>query len=183
MELRADVSFIRGNADGGSWTVWSGLALEPWVAEINQWCADQFTLAQLGFLRWLPENVSLHIDGVGSVLFVHGSPRSDNEAVRKDTPESEVQPMLECVVERVFVCGHTHIQFDRRIGDKRVINPGSVGLQSAARGACWVLFGPEVELRETIYDIEAAAERIRITGVPMAEDFAEHVLNPPMQGP
>jgi len=34
-----------------------------------------------------------------------------------------------------------------------------------------------------MYDLEAAAERIRRTGVPMAEEFAQHVLNPPMEGP
>ncbi|MCL6633234.1 MAG: metallophosphatase family protein [Alicyclobacillus herbarius] len=68
-------------------------------------------------------------------------------------------------------------------GSKRVINPGSVGLQSSARGACWALFGPDVELMETSYDAEAAADRIRRTGVPMAEEFAQHVLNPPMEGP
>ncbi|WP_245632732.1 metallophosphoesterase family protein [Alicyclobacillus kakegawensis] len=184
LRLPGDVRFLRGNADrevAGRYGVEQGL--EQWVAQINQWCADQLNDAQLAFLRKLPEKVSLHIDRLGSVLFVHGSPRSDEEAIREDTSESEIRPMLEGVTEDIVVCGHTHVQFDRRIGGKRVINPGSVGLQSSARGACWALFGPDVELRETSYDVKAAAERILRTGVPMAEEFAQHVLNPPMKGP
>lgn len=184
MTLPGDVRFIRGNADrevAGRYGVEQGL--EPWVADINRWCAGRLTPEQLEFLHDLPDSVRLEIDGLGSVLFVHGSPRSDEEAIRIDTPASEVQPMLEGVVEPTIVCGHTHIQFDRHIARKRVVNPGSVGLQSAARGACWALFGPGVELRQTLYDVKADAERIRRTGVPMAEDFAEHVLNPPLKGP
>jgi len=76
MGLPVDVRFTRGNADrevAGRYGVEQGLEL--WVAEINQWCADQLTPAQHEFLRFLPENVSLGIDGLGSVLFVHGSPR------------------------------------------------------------------------------------------------------------
>lgn len=184
MTLPGDVRFIRGNADrevAGRYGVEQGL--EPWVAEVNLWCADQLTSAELEFLGDLPDSVILEVDGLSSLLFVHGSPRSDEEAIRIDTPACEVQTMLEGVVEATVVCGHTHKQFDRRIGAKRVVNPGSVGLQSGARGACWALFGPVVELRQTIYDAEAAAERIRRAGNPVAEDFAEDVLNPPIDGP
>ncbi|GLV14958.1 phosphoesterase [Alicyclobacillus hesperidum] len=166
MMLPGDVRFIRGNADrevAGRYGVEQGL--EPWVADINRWCAAQLTPEQLEFLRDLPDSMSLDIEGFGSVLFVHGSPRSDEESIRIDTPASEVQTMVEGVVEPTIVSGHTHIQFDRHIGRKRTVNPGSVGLQSAARGACWALFGSDVELRQTLYDVKAAAERIRRTGV------------------
>jgi hypothetical protein len=39
-----------------------------------------------------------------------------------------------------------------------------------------------VELRHTNYDLEDAAERIRATAYPQAEEFAEHsVLHPPSE--
>lgn len=184
MSLEGDVHFIKGNADrevGEQYGVEQGM--EQWVAEINQWCRDQLTAPQIQFLNHLQEHITISIDGLGDVLFVHGSPRSDEEAIRIDTPEKEIFPMVQNVSQTVIICGHTHIQFDRSVSGKRMINAGSVGLQSAARGACWALLGPDVELRQTNYNFELAAERIRQSGVPMANDFADHILNPPTEGP
>jgi len=49
-------------------------------------------------------------------------------------------------------------------------------------GADWLLLGPGVELRHTLYDLAAAAERIRGTEYPQAEEFAAHnVLRPPSE--
>ncbi|MED4017028.1 metallophosphoesterase family protein [Sutcliffiella cohnii] len=184
MALEGDVHFIKGNADrevGERYGVKQGL--DEWIAEINQWCADQLTESQLKFLNNLQKEVTLNIDGLGEVLFVHGSPRNDEEAIRKDTSEIEIKPMIDSVKQEIIVCGHTHIHFDRTVLDKRIINAGSVGLQSAARGACWALLGPDVDLRETEYNYQLAAEQIRQSGMPMASAFADHVLNPPTVGP
>ncbi len=42
----------------------------------------------------------------------------------------------------------------------------------AEQGAYWALLGPDVELRRTPYDAEAAAQRIREdSGYPDADDF------------
>ena len=44
------------------------------------------------------------------------------------------------------------------------------------------MLGPEVELRSTPYDLPQAAERIRGTSYPQAEDFARtSVLHPPSE--
>jgi hypothetical protein len=86
---------------------------------------------------------------------------------------------LEGVEERVVVCGHTHAQFDRRFGDHRVVNPGSVGLQFGERGAYWALLGPDVDLRRADYDYEAAAALVRAKPGPLAERFVERILSPP----
>ncbi|GGE57187.1 phosphoesterase [Pullulanibacillus camelliae] len=184
MALKGNVHFIKGNADrevGERYGVEQGL--DEWVATINQWCSDQLTPSQIAFLNHLEKQVSLTIDGMGEVLFVHGSPRSDEEAIRKATSEQEIEPMIQSVKQAILVCGHTHVQFDRMVCDKRIINAGSVGLQSAAKGACWALLGPHVDLRQTDYDVHAAAEHIRQSGVPMASEFADHILNPPNEGP
>jgi len=80
------------------------------------------------------------------------------------------------------ICGHTHMQFDRMIGSTRVVNAGSVGMPFGAPGADWLLLGPDVELRHTAYDLTAAAERIRASHYPQAEDFAaRNVLQPPTE--
>lgn len=68
----------------------------------------------------------MSIDGLGEILFLHGSPCGDEEAIRLNTTENEIRPMIENVSHDIIVCGHTHIQFDRMVDDKRIINAGSV---------------------------------------------------------
>ncbi|WKA56616.1 metallophosphoesterase family protein [Planococcus shixiaomingii] len=184
MSLKGNVHFIKGNADGEVAERYGiGQGLDEETAEINEWCSDQLTATQKAFLRNLQEKMSVEIDGLGEVLFVHGSPRSDEEGIRNSTTDAAIKPMIDSVKQKTIVCGHTHVQFDRSVFDKRIINAGSVGLQINAKGACWVLLGPDVVFRETEYDFHYAADQIRQSGVPMANDFAEHILNPPKEGP
>ncbi len=122
MALPGPVYFVKGNADhevGERYGIKEGLP--DWVAEINEWCADQLSAAQREFLNHLPESVTLPVEGLGDVLFVHGSPR-------RDTPTQEIRPMIADVREVTIICGHTHIQFDRMVDGKRIVNAGSVGL-------------------------------------------------------
>jgi diadenosine tetraphosphatase ApaH/serine/threonine PP2A family protein phosphatase len=80
------------------------------------------------------------------------------------------------------VCGHTHMQFDRTVGTVRVVNAGSVGMPFGEPGADWLLLGPDVQLRHTHYDLAKAAEQIRDTDYPQAQDFASsNVLQPPSE--
>jgi hypothetical protein len=74
------------------------------------------------------------------------------------------------------------MQFDRKVGTTRVVNAGSVGMPFQPPGAYWLRLGPGVELRKTAYDLEAAAERVRKTKYPRAEDFAaNNILHPPSE--
>jgi hypothetical protein len=73
------------------------------------------------------------------------------------------------------------MQFDRMIGDTRVVNTGSVGMPFGRTGADWLLLGPEVELRNTSYDLAAAAERIRATDYPLADSLANSLSQPPSE--
>ncbi len=51
-------------------------------------------------------------------------------------------------------------------------------MRVAAHGASWCLLGPDAELRRTDDDVEAAAQRIRATGLPDADGFAADLLRP-----
>ena len=74
------------------------------------------------------------------------------------------------------------MQFDRRVANVRVVNAGSVGMPFGNPGAYWLLLGPGVQLRCTTYDFNEAAQRIRATEYPQADDFAAHnVLQPPSE--
>ena len=74
------------------------------------------------------------------------------------------------------------MQFDRMVGNIRVVNAGSVGMPFQEPGAYWLLLGPDIQLRHTSYDFVKSAERIRATNYPQAQEFAIHnVLQPPSE--
>jgi putative phosphoesterase len=160
-----DAIFIRGNAD--RMVADAAGADDRWADRIA-WAATQLTETELEFARSWPKASSVDVEGLGAVLFCHGTPRSDEEIITAITPPKRLDPILDGVAEPVIVCGHTHVQFDRRLGDRRIVNAGSVGLPYEGRTgiACWALLGPGVELRQTAYDVELAVEAIRTTGYP-----------------
>src|SRR5262245_25560625 len=117
---------------------------------------------------------------LGDVLFCHATPRDQNEVFLETTPDDVLRPIFEPTGAAVVVCGHTHMQFDRRIGHVRVVNAGSVGMPFMEPGAYWLLLAGDVELRRTVYDFEAAARQIGESAYPQAKEFAAgNVLEPP----
>ena len=127
---------------------------------------------------WEP-TVTLDVDGLGPVLFCHGSPRSDTELITVLTGEDRLAPMLDGVPERVIVGGHTHRQFDRALLGRRIVNAGSVGLPyEGVAAAFWALLGPGVELRRTDYDVAAAVERLTAAGGKAVEYLHESLVEP-----
>jgi diadenosine tetraphosphatase ApaH/serine/threonine PP2A family protein phosphatase len=172
------VRFIRGNADRVlDFAGRDSGSRDLWVAS-RRWVAAQLGDAGLRFLAGLKLDEIIDVDGLGEVLFCHGSPGSDEETITRLTPDERLRTLLEGVEQRVVVCGHTHMQFDRRTGEKRVVNAGSVGVPyEAESGAYWLLAGPEISLRRGEYDVDAAVSRIRATGYPNAEYFAHELLS------
>jgi putative phosphoesterase len=163
--------FVRGNCDRlmNEGTTEGGLN-----ADRARWSAEQLERGQRAWLAGLPDTQSVDVDGIGATLFCHGSPRSDEEILTAISSELRVGEAVAGVAERVVVCGHTHVQFDRAVAGKRLVNAGSVGMPyESLPGAYWALLGPGLELRRTDYDREAAAEAIRATGFPDAREFAE----------
>jgi predicted phosphodiesterase len=173
-------TFIRGNCDREV-VAPASASDEVWGARAR-WVHEQLNAEELAFLRGLPHPLSLEVDGLGPVLFCHGSPRSDEEILTAITPPKRLDPILDGVQEDVVVCGHTHAQFDRLVGDRRLVNAGSVGMAYEGEPgiAAWALLGPTVELRRTPYEVEAAAALVRETGFPEAEELVqEALLHPP----
>jgi predicted phosphodiesterase len=164
--MALDALVLRGNAD-------RDLLENPEGGLIDQWVIDQLDDRHREYIRALPEQIELDVDGLGRVLFCHGSPRSDEEMILKTTPDEWLREMLEGVHGEVVVCGHTHMQFDRRLDRWRVVNAGSVGLAYGAPGAHWLMLGPDVEHRQTRYDNEAFARHVETLEWSIAERFAE----------
>ena len=147
---------------------------------IVRWNAEQLDDAGRQSLASWPKTLRIGVEPIGDVVFCHATPRDENEIFTKLTPEDRLVPIFEPANAALVVCGHTHMPFDRWIGRTRVVNPGSVGMPFGPAGADWMILGPGVELRHTTYDLERAAERIRASGYPAADEFAaKHVLHPP----
>ena len=184
-DLPISVQFIQGNGEVAVLALLAGraaYALPKQVQEIIRWTAQQLSPEYARVLAGWPKTVRCEIPDLGEVLFCHGTPRSENQNFIRSTPEEVLMPIFEDLHVSVVVCGHTHMQFDRMVGKTRVVNAGSVGMPFGKPGADWLLLGPEVELRHTHYDLRQAAERIRATKYPQAEDFAvRNVLQPPSE--
>ena len=195
LDLDWPVQFIHGNGelamlaqmaakDESSVTYWgttSGKPLPEQYREVYRWTVQQLYPDYEPVLASWPKTLRLEIDGLGNVLFCHSTPRSETEVFTRFTPEDRLIPIFEGLNVSLVVCGHTHMQFDRMIGRTRVVNAGSVGEPYGEPGAYWLLLGPDVQLRHTLYDLMQAGERIRATKHPQAEEAAHDILQPPSE--
>jgi predicted phosphodiesterase len=194
-ELDPPARFVHGNCElavlaqaasleGGPVTYWGTTSGRPLPApdlENMRWTAQQLRPEERAALAGWPKTLRMRIDGLGDVLFCHGTPRSETEVFTRRTAEDRLRPLFDGQGVSLVVCGHTHMQFDRMIGGTRVANAGSVGIPFGVPGAYWVLLGPGVELRHTRYDLPAAAVRLRNTAYPGAVDFVRDLLEPPAE--
>jgi putative phosphoesterase len=185
LDLNVPVHFIRGNGESAVLAQLAGTesnSLPEPVREVIRWTAQQLSLEHQRVIAAWPATFRLEIQGLGEVLFCHATPRNDIEIFTRSTPEASLLPVFEKVHAALIVCGHTHMQFERLVRKTRVVNAGSVGMPFGKPGADWLLLGPDIELRHASYDLARAAERIRLTKYPQAEDFAErNVLQPPSE--
>lgn len=185
LDLDLPVDFIRGNGEVAVLQARAGgepeAVPEP-AREAVRWVARRLGDEEERTLASWPLTVRLEVPGLGEVLFCHATPRNETEIFTRLTPEERLLPVFAGVGASVVVCGHTHMPFDRTVGGVRVVNAGSVGMPFGEPGADWLLLGPEVEHRHTLYDLAAAAGTIRATDYPQAEPFAaRNVLHPPSE--
>lgn len=193
LDLEIPVHFIHGNSELAMlaqmsatdprkviyWGTVSGAPPPEQFIEVYRWTAEQLKPNYEAVLAQWPKTLQHRVGGVGLVLFCHSTPRSETEVFTCLTPDDKLLPIFEGLEAAVVVCGHTHMQFDRRVGETRVVNAGSVGMPYGNPSAKWLLLGPGVELRQTPYDFTEAAKQVRATEYPQAQEFARNLLQPP----
>lgn len=182
IELGPRALCLSGNCDRLMVDAWDGKSLGRLPTSVRDqivWAAGQLDQARRDFLAKLPPAITITIEGLGSVFFCHATPRSDEEIVTARTPAARIEPWLLAVAEQTVVCGHTHMQFDRRIGDRRLVNAGSVGMPYGTPGAHWLLLHSSIQPMRTDYDLVRAADSVSNTSYPGAREFADrNVLHP-----
>ena len=182
--LDIPTDFIIGNGDREAAAAARGpvgSAIPEFFREAMKWNAAQLRASDLQAIDRWPLTKELTIDGIGSVLFCHATPRNDTEIFMKTTSDDKLRPIFDSLGVQLVVCGHTHMQFDRVVGRTRIINAGSVGMPFQDAGAYWALLGPGVTLRRTMYDFDQAASRVRATAYPQAVQCAAGILSPPTE--
>jgi len=111
-------------------------------------------------VSWLTSLPSSYRNLEHGCVCIHGSPQDPLDGYVY--PDSSLQFFRE-LPERFFFLGHTHYRMHKRIGDKYVVNPGSVGQPRDGGRPTYVvvdLGSGNVSFREVVYDLESLKKRI-----------------------
>jgi predicted phosphodiesterase len=147
--------WLRGNCDRELSEPGTG----PASLDVLDWVRDRLSPDDIRFLHRLPTTATLTIDGLGEVFFCHATPRNDVDFFTDVTPARQLEPLLADAKAATIVCGHSHLQFERTVAGKDVINAGSVGMAYEDEpGAYWALLGATVELRRSPFTPASLAE-------------------------
>jgi diadenosine tetraphosphatase ApaH/serine/threonine PP2A family protein phosphatase len=139
----------------------------------EDWERGELEAADLDWLQSLP--LAVTVDGV---LYCHAAPSANTPITTAVTPDDAITETFAGHTGTIVI-GHTHHQFDRRVGDLRVVNAGSVGMAYEGEvAAFWTLVDDgEPSHRRTRFDIDQAVAGIRASGWAAGEEFiAENLL-------
>lgn len=98
------------------------------------WTYKQFNAEVFDYIQKLPEQIVIELPEKDSIRVVHGSPFKIDELLYPNKDEDRIEKLLSSIKEKVLIYGHIHTQWHRRIADKLIINPGSVGISYNKKG-------------------------------------------------
>ncbi len=91
-----------------------------------RWDYHHLDRKMLDFIRALPEQRVVKLDGTAPIRVVHGSPRNPSEKLCPHSAPAELDLALAQISEPVLICGHTHIPWVVERNGKLALNPGAV---------------------------------------------------------
>jgi predicted phosphodiesterase len=151
-----DAVWIRGN--GERWTADpAGTPNQELIQRAISDSRERLGDVLVKELAALPSEIRL--DGV---LVCHASPKSDVETFGPE-PGDQDEALLDRCPDRTIVFGHSHLQFSRPAGDRRLVNPGSVGMPlDGDRRSAYALWRDDgsFEARRVEYDWAAYAAEL-----------------------
>ena len=151
-----DAVVVRGNAED--------------LAE--EWERDQLAPGDLEWLQSLP--LAATVDGV---TYCHATPEDNTPITTAATPDDAVLQTFAGHAGTIVI-GHTHHQFDRTVGDLRIVNAGSVGMPYEGEVAAFWTIVEDGEPRpmRTPIDLERAVRETRASAWPHARSFVDENL-------
>jgi hypothetical protein len=174
---------VLGNADAALWgEIPESLpgpvrsAFERRAAATAELVGDE----RIGWLKALPRE--WHGHGVG---LVHAVPGDLWDNVPPDVPDERLFEVYAGLGEPLAVYGHVHRPHVRDLGALKVANSGSVGqpFDRDPRPSYLLVVDGAPAVRRVSYDVGAAAEEVRTSGIPDAEDLAASMLEARMRPP
>lgn len=114
------------------------------------------------FLRSLKSELSFKA-GVLNIYFAHGS--RSNPLNGRIYPDYNILDSDEFDGYDFAFLGHTHHYMDKKIGNCRVINPGSIGQQRDGLGCKYLVFDSskkEISLKKIQFDIQSLVDEINM---------------------
>ncbi|HXG12073.1 MAG TPA: YfcE family phosphodiesterase [Gemmataceae bacterium] len=129
------------------------------------------------FLSRMPVTRMVTLDDT-RYLLVHATPRDPLDEYAPPDVEFWTR-RLQNIDADVICVGHTHQPYVLEVGDRLVINPGSVGQprDGDPRAAYAVIADNKVELKRVAYPVEAAVRTIQQSELPdVAKDLIIQVL-------
>lgn len=149
-----------------------------------QYTYENLTKHDLDFFEGFDNKGELQIAEYPSISFCHGSLTSTRELLEKDK-ENTIAVMRNLDTD-LLLCGHTHVQGTFKYGNKKLINPGSVGVPwfYGGRTQYAILHGKygtwEEEYIQLDYNVEKVLEEYRECGLdwkaPMWTVLTQEVL-------
>lgn len=129
------------------------------------------------YLLRLPVTTRVTLEGK-RYLLVHATPRDPLDEYLLKDPETWAKRVERAEADVVCV-GHTHMQFNIRVGDVVVLNPGSVGLprDGVPDAAYAIIDDNRIELKRVKYDVEETVRRVEaMNWERRAKEMTAHVL-------
>ena len=143
LSLDRAVSFIQGNGEIAVLEARSGLLSEPLPEHAHavvRWAARALSAEDAAVVASWPLQVTLPIDGIGDVLFCHGTPRHPNEIFIASTPEARsVRYSIRSTSRSSYAATRTCPSIVASDAT-RVVNAGSIGMpfgEPGRTGCCW----------------------------------------------
>ncbi len=135
---------------------------------------DQLTESQKTFLQELPFNLQFQRDDKWFYL-CHAEPSDPLYAYRSADSDAWVKE-VENISADVLLVGHTHKPFIRRIGDKVICNPGSLGQPKTGKpDACYAVWEDgRLELKSYSYPIDNTIRRLN--ALPLSAEIKQDLI-------
>lgn len=156
-------------------------ALPKKKREILFWTADNISNNARYFMTGLPESMVQNLPSGKSLLVVHGTPSSNEDAIYPSITARGLAAKLGETRVDVLICGHTHIPFVKRVGGVLLINCGSTGQPvDGDPMPSYALLSVEKEILHARiirfeYNMDATVAALKKTALPegLQADFAE----------
>jgi len=176
-----NIDSIMGNYDEavGFYLPYCGCHLDSKVKYLQsqnslRWTEENTNEENKVILRQLPEELVFNYKG-NTISAYHGSPYSITEYIY-DNQQDRLHEVLNELHTDILLLGHTHLPYIKWVGEKLIINPGSVGKpKDGDNKASYVLLElndkVNAEVIKVTYDIDKVIEDMNKTS--LLKEFGE----------